>query len=137
MKRAARDSARPVRSSGRKPTAPASTTPPRIPDTFTLQFHRTPEGWRVDGDAEGTGGYAMEAFSDAFCKLPPPAARPPEQRSTAPVLALTHFIRSVPPTPGCPACTVLERSCKEHAFHAALVELNRLRKRVARKGGAR
>ncbi|RKG98116.1 hypothetical protein [Corallococcus carmarthensis] len=55
MKRAARVSA---------PAAPSS-----IPDTFTLHFHRTPDGWRVDGAAKGTGHYAYEAFCAAFCAL--------------------------------------------------------------------
>ncbi|RYZ47174.1 MAG: hypothetical protein EOO72_00120 [Myxococcaceae bacterium] len=38
----------------------------RLPDTFTLTFHRTPEGWRVDGTATGSGSVAMTAFTDAL-----------------------------------------------------------------------
>lgn len=118
------------------PASKAPAAPSRLPDTFSLHFRRTPDGWRVDGAGTGFGRYAFEAFDSAFCNIPTsvPVPRP---QSTAPVLALTHFIGTVPPTAGCPACTALERSCTEHAFSAALAELHRLRKRVARKGGAR
>ncbi|RKH13499.1 hypothetical protein D7X74_21790 [Corallococcus sp. CA047B] len=48
---------------------PVPASQSRVPDTFTLHFHRTPEGWRVDGSATGNGHYAYEAFCNAFCNL--------------------------------------------------------------------
>ncbi|NBD09234.1 hypothetical protein [Corallococcus silvisoli] len=90
----------------------------------------------MDGAGTGFGRYAYEAFDSAFCNIPTSVPRPRRQ-STAPDLVLTRFIRSVPPTAECPACTALEGSCTEHAFSAALVELHQLRERVAQKEGAR